>query len=138
MLKKTIEFEDLDGNKLKEDHYFHMSKAELTILANSETGGLDKRIEDILRARDSKALMDMYEKLILDSYGVQSADRKRFIKSKELSEEFKQTDAYSVLFMELLTDDNAGLAFIQGICPKDIQSEITEDKMKEVAARVNM
>ena len=42
MLKKTFEYEDYEGNKIKQDEYFHLSEAELTEMALSEKGGLDK------------------------------------------------------------------------------------------------
>ena len=42
---------------------------------------------------------------------------KRFIKSKELSEAFSQTEAYSQLFMELATDADAASKFVNGIVP---------------------
>ena len=138
MLKKTITYSDLDGNSIKEDFYFHMSKAELIVLAHSEIGGLDTAIEKIIRARDAKSLMSLYEDIILTAYGEQSADRKRFIKNKELSEAFKQTEAYSILFMELLEDDNAALAFIRGICPKELQDEMTDEKIEETMHRMNV
>ena len=43
-------------------------------------------------------------------YGEKSSDGRRFIKSKELSEGFKQTEAYNNLMMELISgngDENA-------------------------------
>ena len=33
MLKKTITFEDLDGNLVTDDFYFHLSKAEIAEIA---------------------------------------------------------------------------------------------------------
>ena len=128
MLKKTITYSDLDGNSIKEDFYFHMSKAELTVLAHSEIGGLDTAIEKIIRARDAKSLMSLYEDIILTAYGEQSADRKRFIKNKELSEAFKQTEAYSNLFMELSQDEKAAAEFINGVIPNDLAEQAKQMK----------
>ena len=48
-----------------------------------------------------------------------SADGKRFIKSQELSEGFSQTEAYSVLFMELAVNSDAAAAFVNGIVPPE-------------------
>ena len=62
----------------------------------------------------------MFKDLVLKAYGVKSDDGRRFIKSKELSDEFSQTEAYSQIFMELATDDKAAAAFINGIVPADL------------------
>ena len=59
-----------------------------------------------------------FKDLVLKSYGEKSADGKRFIKTPEISEAFSQTEAYSVLFMELATDADAAAAFVNGIIPK--------------------
>ena len=62
----------------------------------------------------------MFKDLVLKAYGVKSDDGRRFIKSKELSEEFAQTEAYSQIFMELATDADAAAKFVNGIIPADL------------------
>ena len=54
----------------------------------------------------------------MKSYGEKSADGKRFIKTPEIAEAFSQTEAYSVLFMELATNADSAAAFVNGIIPK--------------------
>ena len=53
------------------------------------------------------------------SYGVKSDDGKRLIKRNgELFEEFKETEAYNILYMELLGNEGKNAAeFIQKIIP---------------------
>ena len=53
----------------------------------------------------------------MKAYGQKSDDGRRFIKSKELSDSFAQTEAYSQLFMELATDADAAAKFVNGIVP---------------------
>ena len=81
------------------------------------TGGMVEMINKIVAAQDAPAIIDMFKKMILKAYGEKSADGKRFIKSKELSEAFSQTEAYSQLFMELATDADAASKFVNGIVP---------------------
>ena len=50
-----------------------------------------------------------------------SPDGRRFIKSKELSDAFSQTEAYSEIFMELALDDKAATDFINGILPTSMK-----------------
>lgn len=75
--------------------------------------------------------MKTFEEIILTAYGEKSDDGRRFVKSDELSQAFKETEAYSELFMELLTDDKAAAAFINGILPKDIAGKLA-DMSKEL------
>ena len=123
MLKKRIEYVDYDGNERAEDFYFNLTKAEITELELSTEGGLQNMIEKIIDAKDTPQIIQFFKKIILLSYGEKSPDGRRFIKSKELSDEFTQTEAYSELFMELATDDKAAAAFVNSIIPKDLAME---------------
>ena len=119
MLKKTITYTDYNGVERKEDFYFNLSKAEIMEMEMSIAGGLTEKINKIVSTQDAPELIKLFKELILTAYGEKSADGKRFMKSKEISEAFAQTEAYSVLFMELATDDKAAAAFINGIVPAD-------------------
>ena len=117
MLKKTITYVDYNGTERKEDFYFNLSKAEIMEMEMGTTGGMVEMINRIVAAQDAPAIIDVFKKMILTAYGEKSADGKRFIKSKELSEAFSQTEAYSQLFMELATDADAASKFVNGIVP---------------------
>lgn len=133
MLKKTITFTDLDGNNVTEDFWFNLSKAELTELKYSEEGGLDVFIKNIIATKDSKRLIEMFKKLILMSYGERGLDGKRFIKSDELSTAFSQTDAFTELFMELVTDDEKAAEFVIGVLPSDLAAQIDTANLPVIA-----
>ena len=117
MLKKTITYVDYNGTERKEDFYFNLSKAEIMEMEMGTTGGMVDMINRIVAAQDAPAIIDVFKKMILTAYGEKSADGKRFIKSKEISEAFSQTEAYSQLFMELATDADAASKFVNGIVP---------------------
>lgn len=117
MLKKTISYIDYDGNERTEDFYFNLTQAETTEMEMSEAGGLVKMIEKIIAAQDSKKIIEIFKDLILRSYGEKSPDGKRFIKNQELRDAFSQTEAYSQLFMELASDEDAAAAFVNAITP---------------------
>lgn len=119
MLKKTITYTDYDGNERTEDFYFNLSRAEVIEMETSVQGGFQKKIERIVSAQDNSEIIPIFKDIILRSYGEKSDDGRRFIKSKELSRDFSQTEAFSELFMELATDDVAGAAFVNGIMPKE-------------------
>ena len=123
MIKKTITYEDYDGNKRTEDFYFNLSKPELIEMQTSEAGGLEKKIEKITQEQDLKKIIELMKEIIQKSYGVKSDDGKRFIKNQEVLDEFMQSEAYSELFMSLATDANAASDFINGILPKGLAEE---------------
>lgn len=120
MLKKTISYVDYNGNKRVEDFYFNLTKAEATEMELSVEGGLTKKLEEIVNSQNNKEIISLFKEIILKSYGEKSEDGKRFIKNKELSEAFSQTEAFSELFMELALDDKAAADFVNGILPANI------------------
>lgn len=120
MLKKTITYTDYNENERTEDFYFNLSKAEVMEMELSTTGGLAEMIKRVVATQDQPAIIKIFKDLILKAYGVKSPDGKRFIKRPELCEEFSQTEAYSILFMELATDDKKAAEFVNGIVPADI------------------
>lgn len=124
MLKKTITYIDYNGTERTEDFYFNLSKAEAMEMEMGTTGGMTETINRIIAAQDSPSIIKIFKDFILKAYGEKSLDGKRFIKSKEISEAFSQTEAYSQLFMELATNADAAAAFINGIVPKEIAKEV--------------
>lgn len=126
MLKRTIVYEDYDGVTRTEDHYFNLTEAELTMMEASQLGGYRKKLESIAQALDGAAVIDVIKEIIERSYGKKSPDGKRFMKSKEIYEEFSQTEAYSQLFMELVTNDESAAAFVVGVLPKNLSEKVKE------------
>lgn len=119
MIKKTITYKDYNDVERTEDFYFNLSKAEVTEMEMSTTGGLAEQIKRIVAAQDQPAIIKIFKDLILKAYGEKSADGKYFVKSEEISVRFSQTEAYSQLFMELATDADAAAKFVNGIVPAD-------------------
>ena len=126
MLKKTITYEDYNGEERTEDFYFNLNQAELTEMELGITGGLSEMIKKITQAKDTPAIIKIFKELILKSYGEKSPDGKRFVKSDELSLAFSQTEAYPKLFMELATDEKSAADFVNGIIPKNLADQIPE------------
>ena len=133
MLKKTVNYEDFDGNQRTEDLYFNLTKLEATefaldlpdeitdeVVKEGASAANMEAATRIVQKLGGKGIIDYIRKLVLKSYGVKSEDGKRFIKSEEISTEFSQTMAFDNLMMELLTDDNAASNFITAIIPSDL------------------
>lgn len=129
MYTKTIKFIDFDGNEREETHLFNLTKAELTKMNLGVEGGLKDRLEYMMERQDAPTIMKTFENLIRASYGVKSPDGRRFMKSDEIFKDFEESGAYDEFYMNLCTDDEAGLAFINGILPADIRAEM--DKIRK-------
>lgn len=122
MLKKTIKYSDYNGDKREESFYFNLSKAEVAEMDLSTPGGYTEMINQIIEAKDTTSLVKVFKELILKAYGERPLDSKYFIKIDEngrpLYNKFMQTEAYSELFMELSTNTESAIEFVNGIMPK--------------------
>lgn len=125
MYQKKIKYTDFLGNQREETFYFNLTKAELTNMYNSISGGLDKLLEEIIAKKDIPRIMENFELIMDNAYGVIAPDGRRFMKSPELLREFKETQAYSDYYMQLVTDEAEAAAFVEGILPENLREEAT-------------
>lgn len=123
MLKKTITYTDYNGMERTEDFYFNLTKAELMEMEMGTSGGFAEMVQRIVAAKDAPAIIKIFKEMILKAYGQKSPDGRRFIKNDELREEFSQTEAFSILYMELATDDKAAAKFVNGVMPAEMVKE---------------
>ena len=131
MLKKTVTYVDYDGVERTESFYFNLSESEIVEMELGVDGGWRERMQRIIDSKDAPTLMREFKNLIMMSYGKKSDDGRRFIKSKEISDAFVQTEAYNKIFMELVTDDKAAANFANGIiqsAEKSRQNMLPADK----------
>lgn len=122
MLVKKIEYVDFKGVQRTEEFRFHLTEAEVLKWLRGTPGDytLDAVLAQFSKKENGEKIIESIENLILTSYGELSLDGRRFVKSEEMSEEFKQTEAYSKLFMELALDAKKTSDFVNGIIPKDM------------------
>lgn len=132
MLRKKITYTDYDGVERKEDFDFHINKAELAALNLRYKGGLQAMLEYMVKCDDNNGLINFVEEIILMSYGIKIPGGKQFKKSPEIREEFKQSEAYSVLFMELLGSAEATAEFVKGILPRDLNPDLNPQAQLDV------
>lgn len=138
MLKKTIEYDGFDGQTYKEEFCFHITEADIAEMELGATreGGFEALIRKIIDTTDGKKLVAIFKELILLSVGELAVDGKRFIKSDEIRDNFKNSNAYSKLFVELVTQTDKGVEFVNGIVPQAMRDErALTDVTKKVADR---
>lgn len=137
MVKKTVTYEDFNGNERTEDVYFHLNELELTELAADlpdemvETAGENPTEETAAKALSSlgaKGILEFVKNLLLKSYGVKSADGRLFIKNEKVLDEFQYGGAFSAIVMELMTDDKAAADFVNNIIPAKLAAKLVDVK----------
>ena len=126
MITMTVKFTDFDGNERKEDFRFNLTEQELAKMNLEKKGGLKKYLERIIATKDLPELTELFESLIQKSYGVKSPDGRKFEKSKEALADFMATQAYSDLYMRLITNADEATKFINGIVPESMAKEIAK------------
>lgn len=117
MLKKTITFTDFDGNQRTEDHYFHLTKAEMLkydAMYDEEYGGTIKYLTWLVEKNKTAQLVAAFEELILRAYGERLPNGK-FIKSQEIRDTFAASEAYSELFLEITSSEENASNFINAL-----------------------
>lgn len=137
MIKKTIKYTDYNDVERSEDYFFHLTKAEILETEMGTEGGLSSYLKSIINTQDVPSLMKIFKELVLRSYGEKSPDGKSFIKydinGNRLSNKFMQTEAFSSLFMELATNTDAAIEFVNGLIPKDMRTTDSKKLIQEVA-----
>lgn len=128
MYKETIKYVDFNGVSREEDFYFHLTQAEMLKYASSESGGLEAVLDKMIQTEDAHRILELFENLVRMAYGVRSDDGRYFTKSKELSDQFISSEAYSTLFMRFLSDSDYAINFVKGIT-----SSIQETNEKSLA-----
>jgi len=134
MYKKTIKYTDYNGVEREEDFYFHLDQVELTDMELSVDGGLTAYISQLVKASNTRELVETLKMIINKSYGVKSPDGRRFMKKPEYLEEFMETPAYSILYMDLATNEEAAAEFINKVVPTNLSSSVNKASIEKLMA----
>lgn len=119
MIVKTVTYTDFNGNERTESFWFHLSRPELTEMLLGIDNNIETYIKTIIKSENYYELVKIFKKLLLEAYGEKSEDGRRFIKLPEKTKEFSESEAYSVLFAELTTNEEKASEFVNGLISKD-------------------
>lgn len=127
MYPKVVKYNDFNGVEREETIYFNLTQAEVMEMELGTAGGFTALLTKMIKSPDQVALAKLFKDIILKSYGEKSDDGRYFRKVSDtgvpLSIAFSQSQAYSVIYMELLHDDEKAAEFIKGIAPVDVTDE---------------
>lgn len=136
MFKDTINYTDYNGNPRSMTCYFNLTKAEIMKMEMSVQGGFGAYLERIIAAQDQPELMKNFDELIRKSYGVKTPDG-GFEKKPELYEAFVSTEAYSEIFMKLISDSDYAARFINNIFPAGTAEKVAEAQKAGLIPSIN-
>lgn len=123
MIKETLTYTDYNGEERTAEYRFHMSQVEW-IRFDRKYGGIQSYLEKAIRNGDEYAAMNMFEDLVQTAYGEKSSDGIRFEKSKEITDSFVQTEAYSNFIYDMLTNESRAIDFFNRLKPADNKSVV--------------
>jgi hypothetical protein len=128
MLKKTVQYENFDGETVYEDCYFNLTKAELVDMSAEYGEGEDMaaKLRKIANSNNKFDIIPVFKDILRRAYGRRSEDGKRFVKKPEYWDEFVSSEPFSVIFMEICTDGEKSAEFIRAIIPKDLTNDIAK------------
>lgn len=129
MYKLTKKFVDFNGTEREEDFYFHLTEADVMKMQMGTKGGLAEMIQRIVATQDAPAILETFENLVAKAYGVKSPDGREFIKNEAVLTSFKQTQAYSDIFMELAMDADKAAKFVNGILPANLAEQAAKAQL---------
>ena len=117
MFKINKKYTDYNGVEKEEDFYFNLTKADLLKMELSEDGGMDKRLEKLVKTKDMKEAIKVFEGLLLMSFGIKTEDG-RFVRNDEARARFVSSAAYPEIYFDLATNTDLANEFIANIIPK--------------------
>ena len=122
----TETYDDFNGVSRTEEFCFNLTTAELTKMQLSEEGGLADMLKVMISKKDVPKMIKIFELIVDGSYGVKSADGRKFIKNQEVLDDFKSTNAYSQIFTRFATDEKFTTEFIENVIPKDLNDQVKQ------------
>lgn len=116
MYKITKKYTDYNGVEKEQDFRFNLTKADLLKMELSEEGGMAQRLDKLVKTKDMKEAIKVFEGLLLLSYGVLTEDG-RFVRNDEARADFVSSAAYPEIYFDLATNVDLANEFIKGILP---------------------
>ena len=138
MLKKSIKFVDYNGVERTENLYFHVSKTSILTASNGVYNEIMKIAQELqdrakllegmeagsineenpfdpnnqVLAESIRMVARLLDRLIDLSYGKRSEDGQKFVKSKEILDEFKSSIAYEAFIEQMISNQEEMVEFI--------------------------
>lgn len=128
-VKRTIRFNDMDGDPVEQDWYFTLAHSDMTDLNFVHENDVQGYLEQLVRENDTERMTNIFRQML--KVGVGKRVGNLLVKNADIQAEFMERGWYSQLFTELIMTDDGGASFFLSIMPVDVQ-----EKAIEMEARV--
>lgn len=120
MIKKDITYKDFNGNTVTDPFAFHLSPADLLEMEAETPGGVEAQLQRIRETQDGAEVWSFFKNLVTRSIGKVSPNGKQFIHNQEIQNEFLQSNAFSVLLLELVRNEETAAQFFNALMPEGL------------------
>jgi hypothetical protein len=134
MLKREITFKTLSGKPITKEYYFNLSLDEIAELQFSRGEGFAEYLTKIVETKNAGALLRAFKEMVEKSVGVPDAEDISFEKTDErgrsYGRRFLESNAYTVLFMELLGPESTEDSFskwMEAVIPAELFEQMPEN-----------
>lgn len=136
MISKKISFKDMNGEEREITAYFNLSEADQAELSLIRKGGLKAYMEQCLDLDDDLGVVKFFRTMIEKSFGKKVRDPEYgliFMKDPIETAKFMNSNAYTELFKELMSNEKVAIEFIKGLPEAPISDEEFEKAKDQVA-----
>ena len=122
MIKRTVTYKDFNDQEITEDVYFNLTEAEIIEL------NIRDDLEAVGKSGKPGLIMDTFKRLIKAAYGVRTQGGSKFVKTQDAWDEFISSEAYSQIFMSMVTDTAYAEDFVKTLIPANLAARAEEYK----------
>ena len=134
MVTRTVHYTDLDGNEIEQTLMFNMNKMDKIRFMNahphlqSQAESLEKRAKEAHSEEEQSSIVEevisIIEDIVTLSYGIRQGNK--FLRTPEVVESFKDSEAFSEFVASMVLDTNEFLAFVRELFPDADFSQLSE------------
>ena len=126
MIKKDVTIDVFDGPETR-TYYFHLTRSEALTWVKETGGQLTKDLERVTKTSvedDPSDMLEMVGRVLQRAVGERQG--KRFIKTKEIADDFVYSGALDAVLADLLAHPEEIDRFTAGLLPADVVVEATK------------
>lgn len=140
MFKKTMTFDDLEGNETTQTLYFNFTKKEVAELLEFEQ--LEEKLERLMKPVEESGLSqiennrmayDTFQDLILRAYGEKGDDNVTFVKNERTRAYLESHVAFVEMIFEFLENPALAAEFIEKCLPGKLVAQAKAEMQRENA-----
>lgn len=134
MFKKTMKFDDLEGNEVEQTFYFNFTKKELVEMMEFEQ--LEEKLERLTKpttetglsqVENARQAYDTFQDLILRAYGEKGADNVTFVKNERTKEYLKSHVAFVEIIFEFVENPKLAAEFVEKCFPEKLVKQAKKE-----------